>query len=70
MHEKLTLKEAQELRSYYRLRDKLKGNIEERREMKQLSRQKQRRQKEEQRKHKEERTKPETRKKKEAGQKT
>lgn len=29
MHEKLTLKEAQELRSYYRLREKMNKNIDE-----------------------------------------
>jgi len=29
MHDKMTLKEAQELRSYYRLRDKLKDKLHE-----------------------------------------
>lgn len=29
MHDKMTLKEAQELRSYYRLRDKIKGKLGE-----------------------------------------
>jgi hypothetical protein len=29
MHDKMTVKDAQELRSYYRLRDKLKGKLEE-----------------------------------------
>ncbi len=32
MHEKLTLKEAQELRSYYRLRDKLKVSLDDKAE--------------------------------------
>ena len=29
MHDKLTIKEAQQLRSYYRLRDKIKSKLED-----------------------------------------